>query len=78
MVLIVFGPPRRRFKVSFVKKSKKLKKLILSKIFAHFGNFWILDDFRKKYMEISCILTNYSGSPVLQVLCFSLSPTPKH
>ena len=40
--------------------------------------FWIFDDFRKKYREISCIFTNYGGILVLHVLCFSLPPTPKN
>ena len=40
MTLIVFGPQRRRFKTSFVKKSKFLKKtFFLSKNFAQNGFF---------------------------------------
>ena len=41
-------------------------------------NFWIFDDFRKNYREISCIFTNYRGILVLHVLCFSLPPNPKN
>ena len=48
IILIVFGPPRRRFEVSFVKKLKKNKKINFVKKFRTFRKiFGFLTIFEK-------------------------------
>ena len=48
IILIVSGPLRRHFQVSFVKKRKKIKKINFVKNFAHLGKFLDFWRFSKK------------------------------